>query len=339
MHTLYDTRTVHPLDSYEYYRARSATELAPVTVHGHAPGRLLAVMSVAGVGDFEIEAHTCDADREISVRRTERLIRAGDPECYRMVVAVTPGIRVTHAGHTAHFRARDIALYDSSQSWETMNPAAPVRTVMLTFPRSSVPLDYAAVRPLAGSITPRSAPGHSLIAQFLIGLTEPAATEVPGLAEVLRECAVGLIRQRLGEPTGISAHTRRLLQRTRVHAIMRRCLGDPGLDPDGIARAAHLSPRYLYAIFQGAELTPMQMLKEMRLKEAHRRLQDPAQSGTSIGTVMAAVGYGRADQFARDFRQMFGVSPKEARRTSAGQPCPPAPGTDRPPSPRPRPAP
>ncbi|MGH3625383.1 MAG: hypothetical protein ACRDQ5_26980, partial [Sciscionella sp.] len=61
---LYDTRTVHPLDRYDYYRAGAGTELAPVAVHGRAPGRLLAVMSVAQIGDFEIEVVTWAADSE-----------------------------------------------------------------------------------------------------------------------------------------------------------------------------------------------------------------------------------------------------------------------------------
>jgi hypothetical protein len=50
MYMLYDTRTVHPLDRYDYYRAGAGIELAPVAVHGRAPGRLLAVMSVAQIG-------------------------------------------------------------------------------------------------------------------------------------------------------------------------------------------------------------------------------------------------------------------------------------------------
>ena len=58
MYMLYDTRTIHPLDRYDYYRA----ELAPVAVQGRGPGRLLAVMSVAQICDFEIEAFTWSAD-------------------------------------------------------------------------------------------------------------------------------------------------------------------------------------------------------------------------------------------------------------------------------------
>jgi AraC-like DNA-binding protein len=212
------------------------------------------------------------------------------------------------------FRARDIALYDISQPWKVTHPAAstPSREVMLTFPRALVPIDRATVRPLAGTVMPRSLPGRSLIAQFLIGLTESDATDHLGLPEVLRECVVGLIRQRLGEPTGITPRTGRLLHQARINGILRRHLGNPALDPEGIAKAANISPRYLYSIFQDADLTPMQLLKRLRLHEARRRLQGPAPAGTSIKDIMSAVGYVRADQFARDFRQMFGVSAREA---------------------------
>jgi AraC-like DNA-binding protein len=314
MYTLYDTRTVHPLDRYEYYRAGAATELVPESIHGRPPGQILAVMSVATIGDFALEAATWAADGEVVARRTDRLIRAGDPECYRIALSVTPGVRAEQADQRVEFRARDIALYDTSKPHKSMDPVGPAtRVVMLTFPRALVPIDYATVRPLIGTLTPRSLPGRSLVAQFLIGLTEPGADDNPDLAEVLRECTVGLIRQRLGEPTGITPQTRQLLQQTLITGIVRRHLGNPALDPDRIARAANISPRYLHTIFQDADMTPMQLLKRLRLQEARRRLQDPALSNTSIKDIMTAVGYVRADQFARDFRQQFGVSASEVR--------------------------
>jgi AraC-like DNA-binding protein len=321
MYTLYDTRTVHPLDRYEYYRAEAAAELIPVSIHGRSPGEMLAVMSVAKIGDFAIEAFTSVADCEVVAQRTERLIRASDPECYRIVVSATPGVRVEQAGQRVEFRARDIGLYDTSQPYKTINPtrSTPARVVMLTFPQALVPRDRATVRPLIGTLTPRRLPGSSLIAQLLLGLTEPAATDDPGVAEVLRECTVGLICQRLGEPTGITPHTRRLLQQAHIIGIIRQHLGNPKLDPDGIAREAHISPRYLHSIFQDADLTPMQLLKQLRLQEARQQLQDPALASMPIKDIMAAVGYVRADQFARDFRQLFGVTASEARQLAREQ--------------------
>jgi transcriptional regulator GlxA family with amidase domain len=58
----------------------------------------------------------------------------------------------------------------------------------------------------------------------------------------------------------------------------------------------------------------MQLLKQLRLQEAHRRLQNSALVSTPIKDIMSAVGYVRADQLARDFRQLFGVSATEARQ-------------------------
>jgi len=88
-----------------------------------------------------------------------------------------------------------------------------MRVIMLTFPRALVPIPRATVRPIVGTVVPRSLPGRSLVAQFLIELTDTAMTTEqvgdPGLVDLLHECAVGLIRQRLGLPDLRSAVVRR----------------------------------------------------------------------------------------------------------------------------------
>jgi AraC-like DNA-binding protein len=164
--------------------------------------------------------------------------------------------------------------------------------------------------------------GRSLVAQFLVGLTDAATTTGeppgdPGLAEILHECAVGLIRQRLGQPDGITPHTRRLLQQAHIRSIIRQHLANPQLDPDRIATAANISPRYLHTIFQDTDFTPMQLLKRLRLEECRRSLQDPAQARTPIKDIIAAHGYRRPDQFARDFKQQFGISANQVRNLAS----------------------
>src|SRR5215470_867854 len=315
MHVLYDTSKVHPLDRYDYYRAGAGIELAPVAVHGHAPGRLLAAMSIARIGDFEIEALSWSEDSEIRARRTERLIRVCDPGCYRMFLSVGGDVRMEQAGNQVDFRARDLALYDLSRPWRATHATGSMRVVMLTFPRASVPIASDTLRPLMGALMPRRLPGRDLVAQFLIGLTDTTelATD-PGLADVLYECTVGLIRQRLGQPNGITPRTRRLLYVARIRDVIRRHLGDPRLDLDRIAAAAHISPRYLNQIFQDAELTPMRLVKRLRLEECYRSLQDSTLAMKPIKDIIAAHGYVRSDQFARDFKQQFGASATQVRR-------------------------
>jgi AraC-like DNA-binding protein len=241
-------------------------------------------------------------------------------------LSVNGGARMEQAGSQASFRARDIALYDLSRPWQATHTTGPVpmRLVMLTFPRALVPITRATVAPLVGTVMPRNLPGRSLIARFLIELTDTASTaeqaDESGLAGVLRECTIGLIRQRLGQPDGITPHTRRLLHLACIRGIIRRHLGDPALGPDRIAEAANISPRYLHKLFQDTELTPMQLLKRLRLVECHRRLRDPALATTPVRDIIAACGYRRPDQFARDFRQLFGVSATEVRRLAGQRP-------------------
>lgn len=324
MKVLYDTRTVRPLDRYDYYRAGAGAELAPVAIRGRAPGLLLAVMSVARIGDFTIEAVTWAADSQIVAHRTDRLIRACDPECYRIVLSINSGIRTEQAESQVSFHARDISLCDLSRPWQAIHTTGPVpmRLVMLTFPRAVVPVTYSTIQPLIGTLMPRNLPGRSLIAQFLISLTDTytgtAMTAGPELAEVLSECMAGLIRQRLGQPDGITPRTRRLLRTAFIRTIISQHLGNPALDPEQIAKAANISPRYLHKVFQDTELTPMKLLKRLRLEACHRDLQNPVLRMTPIKDIIAAHGYLRLDQFARDFKQMFDISATQARQL-AGQ--------------------
>jgi AraC-like DNA-binding protein len=230
------------------------------------------------------------------------------------------------AGNQVCFHDRDIALYDLSQPWLTTHPTGPaMRAVMLTFPRALVPIPPATVRPLLGTAIPRRMPGRTLIAQFLIELTDNATAadpaDDPGLAEVMHECTVGLIRQRLGQPNGITPRTRQVLRRARIRDLIRRHLNDPALDPDRIAYAANISPRYLHKIFQDAQLTPMQLLKRLRLEQCHRSLQDPAMAATPIKDIISRYGYLRPDQFARDFKQLFGVSAQQVRSLASQRPA------------------
>lgn len=322
MRVLYDTRTVHPLDRYEYYRVGAGSEIAPVLIPGRSPGSLLATMSVARVAEFEIEATSWAADTEGTTLRTHRMIRASDPECYRLCVSVNGGIGVAQAGNQVSLRARDIALFDTSRPWiaRHMRQPVPMRLAMLTFPRALLSVAPAKVQPVVGTVIPRNLPGRDTIADFLIGLADAAGQPADtGLADALRDCVTGLVHQRLGLPNGITSQTHRLLRMAHVRRIIRQRHGDPNLDVEGIARAAQMSPRYLHKLFQGAELTPMQLLKRLRLEECHRSLLDPALMSRPVKDVIAAHGYLRADQFARDFKQLFGVSATQVRESAREQ--------------------
>ncbi|MGX7829099.1 helix-turn-helix domain-containing protein [Actinokineospora sp. 24-640] len=315
MKMLYDTRNVHPLDRYDYYQAASATEVAPVAVNGRAPGRLLAVMSMARIGDLELEHVTVSADAQLVCRRTQRLIQARDPECYRVFLCASGLILGKQEDRPVPLRANDMTLFDLSKPCDSTHGTepTPMQAIMLSIPRSQVPVPRAAVRPLTSTHVPRSLPGRSLITQFLLGLDPTLPAPDPALEDVLRESITGLIQVWLGLPSGISPHTRQTLRIAYLSNLIRRHLGDPGLNLEQLARAAHLSPRSLNQLFHDSDLTPMRLVKQLRLHECHRSLMDPTTANTPIKDLITAHGYLRPDQFARDFKQQFGITASQAR--------------------------
>ncbi|MFG1610314.1 AraC family transcriptional regulator [Actinoplanes sp. NPDC049265] len=312
MRLLYDTTTVPQLDRYDYYRAGAACELAPVEVYGRAPGRLSARMAVGRVGDLDLEELTWAADGAVVTRRTERLLRAGGPERYRLVLGVAGEVHLEQMDSRIRIGPGDIGLFDLSRPWRACHPAGPsrLRVMTLTFARAVLAVDECALGPRLGTLMPRRLPGRNEMAGLLGGRSDSAVADC---ADVLAEGVRGLIRAWLGLPHGMTSHTRRALHLARIRDVIQARLHDPGLDPVGIARAAAISPRYLHELHQGTGSTPMQVVKRMRLEESRRRLVDPALGARPIREIAAACGYRRPDQFARDFRQAFGVAPTEAR--------------------------
>jgi AraC-like DNA-binding protein len=82
---------------------------------------------------------------------------------------------------------------------------------------------------------------------------------------------------------------------------------------DDVAAAAGISPRGLqYAFRRAMDSTPTAYLRMARLAGAHDDLRtDPA---AAIGEIARRWGYGSASRFARHYREVYGVSPRETHR-------------------------
>jgi AraC-like DNA-binding protein len=316
MRVLYDTSGVHPLDRFSYYREAVAGEFAPVAVPGRSPGQFSAAMAVGQLGDVTIETSTWVSEGMIEARRTDRLIRAYDPDCLRLLTSVHGGMQTLQNDHTVDLRPGDVALYDTSRPFRSrlLPSNRPMREIMLTFPRTLLS-GAAGIDQHVGTVFPRHLTGRSVTADLMVELTRPRSWLADHLevTDVLRECAVGLVRVWLGQSPGVPAQTRRLLHLARVRAVIRDRLSEPTLDPQQIARAAHMSPRYLHKILCDRGTTPMRLVKQLRLEQCWQSLVDPAMAGKSIKDIASAAGYRRMDQFAHDFRQTFGVSAKDVR--------------------------
>jgi AraC-like DNA-binding protein len=271
-------------------------------------------------GDFLVEAVRYASDSASELWRNDRMIRAGDPDCYRMCLNITGGEGVEQAGNQAWFGPGDIGFFTLSSQYHTIRPVRPqeIRVAMVTFPRHLLPFGQAAISPLLGTLLPRRLPGRSLFAQFLIDLTG-SADPVPdpcGVAEALRHTTIALLLERLGPGSGFTPATRCLLYQQWIRAVIARKSAEPDLNPADIACAVGISERYLHRLFRDSDQTPMQLVKASRLDHCYRDLLDPALAARSVSEIARARGYQRTDQFARDFRQRFAIPATQLRRTS-----------------------
>ena len=99
-------------------------------------------------------------------------------------------------------------------------------------------------------------------------------------------------------------------------------LSDADLDASAIARASHISVRYLQALFQEQGSTVTDWIRDRRLGGSRRDLVDPALREQTIADIALRWGYLDPAYFSRLFRRQFGESPREwrARALATGVP-------------------
>ncbi len=107
------------------------------------------------------------------------------------------------------------------------------------------------------------------------------------------------------------AATRRVQIRSYIEANLR----DPQLTPGTIAAKLGISPRYLRLLFSREEETISRYVTRRRLEEATRDLTAPTWCGSTVTDIAYHWGFSDPAQFARVFRERFGMSPRRYRQT------------------------
>ncbi|GAA3398068.1 helix-turn-helix domain-containing protein [Streptomyces roseoviridis] len=105
---------------------------------------------------------------------------------------------------------------------------------------------------------------------------------------------------------------------SRVHGYIEEHLMDPDLSPESIARAHHISVRYLQKLFQNDGSTVSQWVRRRRLEFCRLEL-GRSDRRTTMAAVAHRWGFSSPSHFSRTFRGAYGMSPSEwqALATSA----------------------
>ncbi|MFD5065580.1 helix-turn-helix transcriptional regulator [Streptomyces sp. NPDC058394] len=97
----------------------------------------------------------------------------------------------------------------------------------------------------------------------------------------------------------------------RIRADVEENLMDPDMSPESIARAHHISVRYLHKLFQNDGTTVSAWIRQRRLGSCRRELSRSSNRRRSVAAVAQSWGFMSPSHFSRLFRQEYGMSPRE----------------------------
>jgi AraC-like DNA-binding protein len=163
---------------------------------------------------------------------------------------------------------------------------------------------------------PRGSRSGNLLALYMRSLGGQFLGGDASNGDALTEATIGLIVNALGREGPQGAETLREAQLLRVQNYIEQNLDDPDLSPGRIAKATRISVRYLHWLFTPLETTVTRYIIQQRLQRCHRELSNPIMKNRTITDIAFSWGFNNPTHFSRRFKQEFGLSPNDFRRSS-----------------------
>ncbi|MGW1787858.1 helix-turn-helix domain-containing protein [Streptomyces tubercidicus] len=317
--------TLHTTDAVPAHRRRSYWREALSQTFGAVD---MGVPDEIGRGTIRtsllgpMQAVTVDGD-PLRALRTRRLIAGSDNDDYVVVKLLSRGVaRVEQDTRDAFVQPGQLFLYDMARPIRMTMPE-PFQTKSLVLPRKVLGLSESELRHITASPLDSETPLGALLSPFLSRLVDTAATYPQHTAESIARNVVDLLQmladERLGRATADTQDAaRESLLRIRTYIDWH--LADPDLTPEAIARAHHISVRYLHKLFQLEDITVSRWIQQRRLEQCRRELSRREAEGLTIAAVAHRWGFTSASHFSRVFRAAYGVSPAEWRSSAVQGP-------------------
>jgi AraC-like DNA-binding protein len=308
---LLDTAQVRPSERFDFWVEESPRVFMPIAVDRRTDGPFSGLVTGHQLGPLTVHRIVADAS---DVLRTPRTIAQNDPETLDISLQVRGTTVIEQDGREALLRPGDLCSYQSSRPF-AIHPQGPVEFVHLTLARELLGAREAAICALTATRFPGDSGLGALTGPFLVrladaldkGIVRPEHAHVAdGVLDLLR----GLFSERMA--TGETATRGVLLAGIKAHIAGE--LASPGLGPEEIARANHISTRYLHRLFEGEGLSVSEYIRDQRVERCRRDLRDPLLQHESILSIATRWGLPNSAHFSRVFRAAYGHSPREERR-------------------------
>ncbi len=185
-------------------------------------------------------------------------------------------------------------------------------TVSLTIARRLFESRYSLPHEVHGAVL-RDGLITALLSIHMRRLADPAIAipqaEAKALADVTMDLVIAALRQWAGKLADPASGTVTL---STLKAAIEQQIGDPDLTPARLMQQLGLSRATLYRLFEPLGGVTA-YITERRLRRGIRLVTDTTTSAPRISEVARRVGFTSATTFGRAFRDMFGMTPREAR--------------------------
>ena len=304
-----------PGERFACWRAMVGEMYAPVEIHTDRPREFRAGVGALDLGAAQVAAIRCSA---VAARRTARLIRRADPECYEISLGVRGRFALAQDGRTLSWGPGDMVIYNTWQPFRSVATTGrgTVAVLHAQVPRQLIRLPRNRIDRIgAARLSTREGAG-ALLAQFLARVTRDAPSYRPSqaapLGGVLNDLVTAALAGCVGMDTAPVDGSRHALL-LRIHDYIERSLPDPLLSPTSVAAAHHVSVRALHRLFEDQDSTVTDLIRTRRLEKCRRDLADPRQRQHSIRAIAARWGYPDPANFTRSFRTAYGLTPSAYR--------------------------
>jgi len=251
-----------------------------------------------------------------AVIRTPELIGPAGAGYYKLNLQVSGHGLLVQDGRETLLCPGDLAIYDTERPY-SLTFEEDFSALVLMFPRQLTGLSAEDVRELTATTM---GAGHRL-GQAVVPFITQIGTMLPTLdgpighrlaLNVVDLLATVLADELYSRPGADDTQQGRLLR--RIHHFIESQLANPDLGPDMIAAAHYISTRALHQLFAGTGHTVARWVRERRLEQCRRDLQDPLHRDVAVGAIGARWGLPDPAHFSRLFRAEYGQSPVQYRR-------------------------
>ncbi|MFI0189527.1 helix-turn-helix domain-containing protein [Streptomyces sp. NPDC017082] len=327
MDLVLSTDAVPVRDRPDRWRAALATALGPMAVTPRGGAPLAGRISGGRLGRLPVCSLEADG---------QRLSRRGPGGASVGLLVLTAGtVTLLQDGRSAVAGAGDLLVYDTARPYALDFPER-FACHVVHLPRRGLDVSDEELRSVTVSAVSGTQGIGAILGPYLTRLLDPADSYGPAVAARLAagvEDLFGTLVAERGRSGGADSGRSELVLRIREH--IDRHLENPGLSPETVALAHHISVRYLHRLFEEEGITVARLVQRRRLEECARDLARGGRAAPAVAAVAHRWGFVNPAHFSRAFRRAYGHSPREWRQLSAeGRTSPtaygdhaPAPGT------------